>query len=501
MRLKKRMTQNTLVWTAIIGSLLIMVMVSFNAIWASKQIIADTEEAVSSVSTFYLETMAERRAKTITNLINENFEEMEKAIAFIKDEKISSQEELRDSIGKVEALLALDRFALVDEKDIVYTQYTTYTGKSRHPFLSEKKIKDRTMSTVSLYGSSKLLCLAIPTSDLSIMGKPFKACFVQVDIKDIAELLAFDHEDKTHFALYSKTGANLTGTELGSVISSHNLFDVLKDLIPEDVWKEHYQNFANGAPGTITFVYGGTDETLCYVPVQGTGWEMAVLIREKVIQEQIRDVSENSLRISRNQIAFTLAAMLVLACVLLFEVRTLTLDKLAAEKAAAEAYRNMANTDSLTGIRNKNAYTEHETVINRRIKEGKIEKLSLVVCDINGLKHVNDTRGHAAGDQLIKDACTLVSGYFSHGRIFRVGGDEFVVLLVGEDCDTMPEVVNELNRKVEANIAEGDVVVSVGYAVFDHADQQLRDVFERADQMMYERKKELKRLGAVTSRL
>jgi diguanylate cyclase (GGDEF)-like protein len=127
-----------------------------------------------------------------------------------------------------------------------------------------------------------------------------------------------------------------------------------------------------------------------------------------------------------------------------------------------------------------------------------LQSLGVVVADINGLKHVNDTQGHAAGDQLIKDACALVCDYFSGESVFRIGGDEFVVLLQGEGCDTMHEVIRELNRKVEKNIETNDVVVSVGHSVLDQNDQRLNDVFERADHMMYERKKELKSLGART---
>jgi diguanylate cyclase (GGDEF)-like protein len=102
---------------------------------------------------------------------------------------------------------------------------------------------------------------------------------------------------------------------------------------------------------------------------------------------------------------------------------------------------------------------------------------------------------------LIKDACALICNYFIHGKVFRVGGDEFVVLLQEKGYDTMHEVIDELNRKVEENIIENDVVISIGYSVLNPEDQKLRDVFERADQMMYERKKELKSMGAMTSRL
>lgn len=498
---KKQITKKTFVLTAVIGSLLIMAMVIANTLWASRQTGAATDEAVSAVSSFYLEAMADRRAKTITNLISNSFDEMEKAVAFIEDEKVDSQEELRAALGKVKSLLSLNRFALVDEYNVVYTQYTTYTGRSRHPFLSAERIEGRIISTVSLYGSSKQLCLVIPTPNLSIMGKPMKACFVQYDIKDIADLLAFDDQGRTHFALYSKNGSNLSGTELGPVIAGHNIFDAIKGVVSEDVWKENYENFANGSEGSLTFDSGVAEETLFYVPIEGTGWEMAVLIRESVIQNQIRDISEKNLRISRNQIIFTMVAVLIFAAVLLLQIRKLSKDKLEEEKETSRTFRNMANTDSLTGVRNKHAYSENETIINEQIQAGELEKLAVVVGDVNGLKLVNDTRGHAAGDQLIKDACALICEYFKHGAVFRVGGDEFVVLLQEKGYDTMLEVVNEFNRKVEANIKENAVVVSIGYSALSQKDQKLKDVFERADEMMYARKKELKSMGAPTSRM
>ena len=122
---KIRITKKAVVLTAVIGSLLIMASITANTIWEAKQAAAATEEAVSAVSAFYLEAMADRRAKAITNLINDSFDEMEKAVTFIAGEPIGSQDELRNAIGKVESLLGLNRFALVDEDNVVYTHYTT----------------------------------------------------------------------------------------------------------------------------------------------------------------------------------------------------------------------------------------------------------------------------------------------------------------------------------------------------------------------------------------
>ena len=494
---KKHITNKAFLLTAVIGSLLIMTMVVANSFRSANRTLLETEETVSAVSVFYLDTMAERRAQTVSNRINDEFRQMEKALAFLRDEKIESQEELRDTLGRIRSLLSLNRFALVDQDDVVYTQYTTYTGRSRHEFLSEEKMDERIISTVSLYGSSKQLCLAIPTPDLTIMGNSFKACFVQIDINDIISLLA-DDQGRTYFALYSKTGNNLSGTELGPIISDRNLFEATRGLVSEDVWKENLDHFAGRARGSMTFSSEGAKETMCYVPLQDTGWEFAVLIRESVILDQIRGISEKNLTANRNQIVFTLVTVLALAVVLLLQLMALSKDKLDAEKETRRAFQSMAATDSMTGVKNKHAYSEYENAVNREIQNGEIQKLAVAVCDINGLKHVNDTQGHAAGDRLIKDACALVCEYFTHGAVFRIGGDEFAVVLREKGYDTLSETLDELNKKVEANIKENGVIVAVGASVLQPGDRQLHDVFARADHLMYERKKELKSMGAKT---
>ena len=84
MKQKKQISNRTIVFTAVIGSLIVMAMMIANTLWSSRQSTVVTDEAVSNVSTFYLEAMADRRARTITNLINNNFDHMEKAVGYIE---------------------------------------------------------------------------------------------------------------------------------------------------------------------------------------------------------------------------------------------------------------------------------------------------------------------------------------------------------------------------------------------------------------------------------
>ena len=225
---------------------------------------------------------------------------------------------------------------------------------------------------------------------------------------------------------------------------------------------------------------------------------MVVLIRESVIQDRIRTISEKNLATNKRQIAFTVIFSALFFSVLLFMLKALLKKDLDAEKANSNNFKNMANTDSLTGIRNKHAYSEAEALLNQRIRQNDIDKLGVVVCGINGLKLANDTLGHAAGDKLIKDACSLICEYFTHGAVYRIGGDEFVVILQEKGFDTMHEVIEDINRVIEYNIKNKEVVIAIGHSELTKDDQLVHDVFERADKMMYQRKQELKQMGAPT---
>ena len=155
--------------------------------------------------------------------------------------------------------------------------------------------------------------------------------------------------------------------------------------------------------------------------------------------------------------------------------------------------RHLAYTDSLTGVKNTHAYVETEKALDERIADGKIREFGVVVFDMNGLKMVNDTKGHDAGDRYIKDACRMICRQFMHSPVYRIGGDEFVAILEGEDYQNRKNLIASFENQVEENLKSGLAVVASGLAVFRREqDHSYRRVFERADQRMYDRKGYLK---------
>ena len=135
--------------------------------------------------------------------------------------------------------------------------------------------------------------------------------------------------------------------------------------------------------------------------------------------------------------------------------------------------------------------------MNEQIKAGSAGAFALAVCDVNGLKYVNDSYGHKAGDEYLKSGSRLICETFQHSPVYRTGGDEFVVLLRGHDLEERDALLDQLNRQVEENIPQEKAVISVGVAVYDPVhDHSLHQVFEYADTAMYVRKQQLKAMGA-----
>lgn len=176
-------------------------------------------------------------------------------------------------------------------------------------------------------------------------------------------------------------------------------------------------------------------------------------------------------------------------------VLTQTFKELTAHtKENLTAARRMAAVDPLTGVKNKSSYTQWEEKINEEIRTGEKGPFAVVVCDINNLKAVNDLYGHKEGDACIKSACEKICGVFSHSPVFRIGGDEFVVILSGEDFIVRNKLVEKINAvpRDYSKIRIGETI-SAGMAEYKEGHHlSLSSVFEDADKVMYERKQFLK---------
>lgn len=147
--------------------------------------------------------------------------------------------------------------------------------------------------------------------------------------------------------------------------------------------------------------------------------------------------------------------------------------------------RAQAYLDGLSGLGNRTAYLDEVERLDARIEAGDAA-FAVAVFDLNGLKQINDTQGHEKGDRVIAEAGALLRAVFPEGKLYRIGGDEFVALLDKTDIE-MQALFREFDRALVERNERGDAIaMSKGYAVYDRAvDLRYRMVFNRADDAMY----------------
>lgn len=155
-------------------------------------------------------------------------------------------------------------------------------------------------------------------------------------------------------------------------------------------------------------------------------------------------------------------------------------------KTAQEALTNMSYTDTLTRLHNRNKFNYVCDEFHRYPRT----RVGVAFFDLDGLKHVNDTLGHEAGDNLIINTADCIRSLFS-GNSYRIGGDEFSVILPDVSKEDFEAQVNEVRRLLEKN----DVSVAIGTSWREVA-INLKQQLKEADQLMYVEKAEHRRLLA-----
>lgn len=150
------------------------------------------------------------------------------------------------------------------------------------------------------------------------------------------------------------------------------------------------------------------------------------------------------------------------------------------DRKKQQAYlEKLSYRDMLTGLYNRNRYIERLEAY----KQVQDQQIGAIYIDLNGLKKVNDEQGHRAGDELIVRAAGTIAGIFAEDA-YRVGGDEFVVILLDVSREDFARKTEQLRRQMQEN----SVDASIG-GVWQASTENLEDLLRRADENMYREKK------------
>lgn len=155
--------------------------------------------------------------------------------------------------------------------------------------------------------------------------------------------------------------------------------------------------------------------------------------------------------------------------------------------------------DALTSVRNKGAFSAELDVLQDQVdKDPEKTEFGICVFDCDDLKRINDSFGHDKGDIYLKTASRLICRVFQHSPVFRIGGDEFSVVLRNEDYANRDELARRFGIEAEhinstASSAWEEVRITMGLAVYEPGtDRAVIDTVRRADKRMYENKREKK---------
>ncbi|NPV91372.1 MAG: PAS domain S-box protein [Firmicutes bacterium] len=159
------------------------------------------------------------------------------------------------------------------------------------------------------------------------------------------------------------------------------------------------------------------------------------------------------------------------------------------QKRTEEQMKYIGLYDALTGLYNR-AYFEEEM---HRLRHGRTNSpIGMVMLDIDGLKRINESFGHEAGDKLLRDTSDLIRGCFRPGDVIaRTGGDEFTAILTNIDEQVLEKAVERIRTRVEGFNAQDPAFplsVSIGIAVGDEDNADIYDLFKKADNNVYREK-------------
>ena len=261
----------------------------------------------------------------------------------------------------------------------------------------------------------------------------------------------------------------------------------------------------------LATVYTGVDMDYCLAVLKGETELYSILARiiklvpdatvhtaltyysTEDVKTTFFDVIEDNLHI----ILIAVAAVLIVIIVLLG--RTIYLDRKAKkEEFLVRDLNRRVNVDALTSVRNKGAFDDYIRNLQDRLDGGTSIEFAIGMFDCDNLKHINDSHGHDKGDIYLKKASMLICKVFQHSPVFRVGGDEFAVVLMNEDFRNRVNLMNQFEdrQKESWDSAENkwqEIRVAFGVAVYDSIkDQNVSDTVRRADKIMYENKRQSK---------
>lgn len=315
-------------------------------------------------------------------------------------------------------------------------------------------------------------------------GKNLMLIFYPVEKFD-GMLSAKEQHSGTFLTLLDAEGRvlSVSGTD-GEMFSGMNLVEDLRAENPE-VAERIVSCAVNGSQGMDQDVkVDGEKTTLIYIPLGINQWSVVMGVKQSYVDRQVSYQWESA----KNMLIALILVTIAFSCI----VTAVDMIGRIRDNQQKKELENKADTDLLTGLNNKLA-TERK--IKEYIAQNPQSQSMMFLLDVDNFKTVNDTMGHAFGDEVLSTLGEEISAIFRASDIIgRVGGDEFMIFLKAVPT---PEVIRREAKKVEdffrgfqvGDPVKYDVKASIGVAVFPYEGNDFETLYKAADQGLYKAKR------------
>lgn len=276
----------------------------------------------------------------------------------------------------------------------------------------------------------------------------------------------------------------LKNSDKGAYLNSGNLYEALDQKSEDQIRKSHSGRVQSGLSGSLDAVAGGESRKLIYAPLGINNWALYIGVNQAYVEKQHQKLFKDTQNM--------LYQLIAVICIFLVVIVVINIINKMHGSEKTKQLQVKADTDLLTGLNNKLA---SERRIKEYIATHGNEIALMFVLDIDNFKTINDTMGHAFGDEVLRSLGDQISVYFrSSDVIGRTGGDEFTVFLKNLKDDVL--IQKEANKILTffRGFKAGEYVkyaatASIGAAVFPRDGRDFETLYKAADQALYKAKK------------
>lgn len=336
-RTSTRTNHNTTL-IALVGGIAVFAIFVLGTVWTGRNATTNTTDAVRSVSLLYLDELAGRREQVVASNLARSVDVIGVAIELMDANDLSSMESLQAYQARMKRLYNLEKFAFVDTQGTIYTALGTQSNVNDYAF-DHMSLTEPQVSLLESDGERKKVVIAVPVS-IPFQEETLTICFMEQGMQEMLSGVSMESsdEDATFCNIYTSEGVALSDTVLGGLAMEDNLLEAMRhaDFDEGYSYEEFAEDFTSRQRGVTSFTYNGIQETLSFVPVEGTDWLLTYLIRESVISERIRPVTEGIISQSIAQSALSIVVLVVMFGLIISQTRRNAQLVLASETAEAE---------------------------------------------------------------------------------------------------------------------------------------------------------------------